>query len=107
MDSNNKNNNMILRDMILIYHNPNLVKPDESPNGNRIYHIYSDGEITNQKGGFAYLKRSEFTEKSPIYGLKGMIMFPIERGDCSYAIVTEKDANKIREEMVKQSKIYK
>jgi hypothetical protein len=103
MESNKENKNMIVDDMILMYHNPKLVKPDESPNGNRVYHIYSDGEITNQKGGFAYLRRSEFTDKSSIHGLTTLFMFPIQRGDSSYAIVTEKDAKNIRQEMVKES----
>jgi hypothetical protein len=103
MDSTLKNKNTMIKDMIIMYHNPDLVKSTESPNGNRIYHIYSDGEITNQKGGFAYLRRSEFTTKGPIDGLKKMNVFPIENGDYSYAIVTEEDAIKIREEMIKQS----
>jgi hypothetical protein len=47
-----------------------LVNPRESPNGNLIYHLYNDGEITYQKGGWAYLQRSEFTCYPSIYELK-------------------------------------
>jgi hypothetical protein len=80
-------------------HNPNLVNIKESPNGNIIYHVYSDGEITSQKGGFAYLKRSEFTEKSSIE-CKKKYVFPIKKDEYSYAIVTKNDAYKIRDRLV-------
>ena len=39
-----------------------------SPNGNQIYHLYSTGKITQQKGACAYLQRSEFTIKGDIVG---------------------------------------
>lgn len=45
-----------------------LIIPSESPNGNTIYHLHSNGEITFQKGGWAYLQRSEFTL---CYSIKG------------------------------------
>ena len=52
--------------MINLKHNPNLIKIDEAPNGNVIYHIYSDGEITSEKGGGVYGQRSRFTQTHPI-----------------------------------------
>jgi len=105
MASTTENKNTIeksLQDMITAYHNPDLVQPNASPNGNWIYHIYSDGEITHQKGGFAYLMRSEFTEKSPVLGFKGDVVFPKQGPTHSYAIVTEEHANLIREEMIRE-----
>jgi hypothetical protein len=39
-----------------------LIDLNKSPNGNIIYHLYSNGEITSQKGGTAYLQRSEFED---------------------------------------------
>jgi len=91
-----------LKSFIEQKHNPKLVQPEESPNGNIIYHIYSDGEITSQKGGWAYLQRSEFTS---LYALqlkkKYYDLFPIKHSaNISYAIVTEKDANTIRQMMI-------
>ena len=47
-----------VNDLIKKLNNPDLIKKNESPNGNIIYHLYSDGTITRQKGGWAYLKRS-------------------------------------------------
>jgi hypothetical protein len=43
-----------------------LVHPDESPNANTIYHLYNDGEITSEKGGWAYGQRSVFTSAYPV-----------------------------------------
>ena len=103
--------------LIIEYHNPELVKPNDSPNSNIITHIYSDGEITEQKGGFAYLKRSERTTKCPISNIdngnlkKINLKFDItkfpkikdngSRSKFGYAIVLEKHANEIRNEMLK------
>ena len=87
-------------------HNPKLVQPEESPNGNIIYHIYSDGEITFQKGGWAYLQRSEFTDSYALSLKKKYYeLFPIKHStNISYAIVTEKDAKSIRNMMIEFDK---
>lgn len=83
-------------------HNPKLVQPKESPNGNIIYHIYCDGEITYQKGGWAYLQRSEFTDSyQPSLKKKYYDIFPIKNStNISYAIVTRQDAISIRNMMI-------
>lgn len=99
------------------YHNSDLVKPNDSPNSNIITHIYSDGEITEQKGGFAYLKRNERTIKCPISNIDNgnlkiikldldITKFPKikvngNHSKFGYAIVLEKHANEIRNEMLK------
>jgi len=95
-----------LKELIAKLHNPNLVQPDESPNGNTIYHIYSDGEITEQKGGWAYLQRSERSLEYTIYGVYiNPEIFPNKRETCfqtfGYAIVTYDDAKLIRNAMIK------
>lgn len=95
-----------LKHLITASHNPNLVKPNESPNGNIIYHIYSDGEITEQKGGSAYLQRSERTLQYCLYGINvDPAIFPNKRATdyntFGYAIVTREDAVKIRDAMNK------
>ena len=51
-------------------HNFNLIDPNETPNANIIYHVYSDGEITYQKGGWVYQQRSVFTLKYPSFRKK-------------------------------------
>ena len=101
MTSITENKNMTVQEMIDSMHNPGLVKPNESPNENRIYHIYSDGEITNQKGGWAYGQRSEFVDQHPT-GYKGKYNFPLKSSTNSYAIVTFEDAIKIRTAMIKE-----
>lgn len=95
-------------------HNPNLVESDNkqspnyvegtSPNSNQIYHLYSNGKITHQKGAWAYLQRSEFQECSSIMGLQlDTTKFPKQfRG--GYAIVTSGDAMMIRGLMIEYVK---
>ena len=55
-----------LNELIIATHNwhyisspTGLINPKDSPNGNQIYHLYSTGEISFQKGGWAYLQRGE------------------------------------------------
>jgi hypothetical protein len=85
-------------------HNPKLVNVNDSPNANTIYHIYNDGQITAQKGGWAYLQRSEFDIKPPIqYYRELCILFPqeIHNSEISYAVATEEDCLHIRTYMLK------
>jgi hypothetical protein len=127
MDSTNSINTDTKQDIIDIieniyslvnkYHNLDLVKPNDSPNSNIITHIYSDGEITEQKGGFAYLQRNERIIKCPISNIDNgnfkilkldldITKFPKikdngSRSKFGYAIVLEKHAYEIRNEMLK------
>lgn len=93
-------------DLINKSHNPNLVIPDESPNGNLIYHIYSDGEVTSQKGGWAYLQRSEFNENYNRFKNNYVNLFPLKRGEFTYAIVTREDALKIQKILLEYEKTF-
>jgi hypothetical protein len=84
-------------------HNPKLVNINDSPNANTIYHIYNDGQITMQKGGWAYLQRSEFDNKPAIQYFRELcLLFPqeIHNSDISYAIATEEDCLRIRTYML-------
>ena len=87
------------------YHNPALVIPDASPNADKIFHLYNNGEITFQKGGYAYGERNEFTYESSIYNIKllDITKFPqITNNQKSfYIIATEKHCCEIRNEMLK------
>ena len=94
-----------IKDAIEKAHNPSLVIKTESPNGNIIYHLYSDGEITSQKGGWAYLQRSEFTSKYSLCKKNYFDIFPMKLKNLSYAIVTENDANQILSMMQEYEKI--
>lgn len=72
--------------------NPNgLWKPDESPNANTIYKLWSDGEITYEKGGHAFGDRSLKQLRGPIVHISKSLLpkFPVcfENGN-SYAILT-------------------
>ena len=73
-----------------------LINIDIAPNTNTIYHLYNDGEITSQKGGFAYKQRSEFMIKPPLYNIKNMnIELPVKiknnNDNISYAILTREE----------------
>ena len=73
-------------ELIKLYHNPNLVIPTEDSNGNIIYHLYSDGEITYQKGGSVYLQRTEFPSTTSINSNINLDInrFPLHRGTGNY-----------------------
>lgn len=72
-----------------------LVNPKESPNGNQIYHLYSTGEISFQKGGWAYMQRSEFMTHSNMPNYQKLALkFPKRAADGStYVILTEEECN--------------
>lgn len=78
-----------------------LVNQNESPNGNQIYHLYSTGEISSQKGGWAYMRRSEFmTHGRFSYYKKLGFVFPNEAADGStYVILTEEECKFFRFQM--------
>lgn len=80
-----------------------LVNPKVSPNGNQIYHLYSTGEISFQKGGWAYLQRSECIAEGKITNYQKLdLKLPKEAADgSSYAILTKEECTKIREQMIK------
>jgi hypothetical protein len=86
-----------------------LVNPKESPNGNIIYHLYSDGETTFQKGGWAYLQRSEFSSEPTIGGHRKLRMsFPNEadRGR-TYVVLTPEECKNYRDKMIELLEKYK
>lgn len=94
-----------LAELIKKAHNPNLVKPKEAPSANMIYHVYNDGEITLQKGGDAYLRRSESIMQFGFSSSVPAELFPLKvnNGEKThgYAIVTSTDADKIHEAIFK------
>lgn len=73
-----------------------LVNPKNE--SDHVYHLYETCELTHQKGGFCYLRRSEFQERGPVF-LSGApkLDMPIQRITCvggkvfSYAILTEEE----------------
>ena len=84
--------------MIEKEHNPDLVNPNEAPNGNIQTLIFNDGEIMSTKGGSAFLQRSMFS----LYpSLDCNITMPQKSNDkYSFAIVKDiETALKIRELM--------
>ena len=88
-----------LFDEIIICHNNHynnkkcdLIKVNQAPNENIIYHFYNDGEITNQKGGFAYKRRSEFTYKSKLLNNNNNLDLPIKlNNNISYAVLKKEE----------------
>lgn len=85
-----------------------LVNPDEAPNGNIIYHLYSDGGITFQKGGGAYLQRSEFSTEPTIGGHRELRMkFPNEASyGKTYVILTKSECVEFRNKMIELLEKY-
>jgi hypothetical protein len=98
---------------IIVAHNahynifPNgLINIDESPNGNIVYHFYSTGEISQQKGGSAYLQRGEFITHGKLSNYKKLgLIFPNQAADGStYVILTEEECKNFRYRMCEQLK---
>jgi hypothetical protein len=79
-----------------------LINPNDSPNGNQIYHLYSTGEISFQKGGWAYLKRSECIADGKITNYQKLgLKLPKEAADGStYAILTKEECIRFRGQMI-------
>ena len=74
-----------------------LLQPKESPNGNIMYHLYSSGEITYQKGGWGYLNRNEFWHANKIPYAEENFDFPLKAADnTTYVILTIEECKKFR-----------
>ena len=90
--------------------NDRLVDPTLSPNANIIYHLYSDGQITYQKGGEVYGQRSEFSSASAIKSTELVFLIDINKFahksfgsdafEYGYIITTLENAYKIRHDML-------
>ena len=96
-------------DMLKTLNDDKLFDTTKAPNDNIIYHLYSDGQITYQKGGWAYLDRSEYTILPTITKIMNLDINKFahkcktlsSNNTYGYIIVTSENACKIREEMVK------
>lgn len=77
--------------------------PNASPNQNQIYHLYSSGDVTHQKGAWAYLRRSEYHIKEEINGAEELPFCFVEKTTqrkITYAVLTQEECLKFREEML-------
>jgi len=101
--SDEKNIKKLIQETINFSHNKKLIDKNMAPNSNIIYHLYQDGEITFQKGSWAYGGRSEFTLHYPIYGYINNFTFSLNRGKFGYAIVTKENASLIRKMMIQDA----
>jgi hypothetical protein len=95
-----------INENIAKYHNPNLVQKDQSPNENTIYHLYNDGSITSQKGGWAYLQRHEITIEYAVNS-KYEFDFPLSNSYYKYAIMDFDNAKHIRNLIIEYHKKMK
>lgn len=85
-----------------------LLHPEEAPNGNTMYHLYSNGKFTFQKGGDAYLRRSEFESLPYIVGYEKLgFEFVKKTRDASitYVILTSEECCEYRKKMVDMIKM--
>ena len=82
-----------------------LVNPKN--NSDHVYHLYSDGELTHQKGGFCYQRRTEFTEKCSFF-CKELVTLPKETNDTNftYAILTEEEGVLLCNKMIRLHNKY-
>jgi hypothetical protein len=78
-----------------------LLREKDPPNVNIIYHLYSTGEITFQKGGWAYQQRSEFSSFCALPNHKKLAFtFPKKPAyGPSYVILTEEECIYFRTKM--------
>ena len=79
-------------------HNPLIIDSKLQPNENIIYHLYSDGTVTRQKGGWAYKRRTVTDIMYQIIKPNTFFTFPL-KGDNdgdTYAILLYEDCIKIR-----------
>jgi len=85
------------------------IGPNASPNGNQIYHLYSTGEITYQKGAWAYMKRSEFSLSYDIIGSRKFPFNFVNETDngTTYVVLTEEECKSFRKEMQSIVETYK
>jgi hypothetical protein len=77
---------------IVVANNPALVKTAEIPINNIVYHLYNNGRVTTQKGGWAYGCLGETTNYKfqIIISAKIHFRFPnISEDGTSYAILTQ------------------
>ena len=91
-----------INDLVSRIHNPQLVKKEQSPLGNPIYHLHSDGRINWGKGGWAYGNRSRFEIKSYCVKPSTFFEFPLKNVGSevdTYAILTEEECFKVRDLM--------
>jgi hypothetical protein len=64
------------------------------------YHLYSDGTIKFQKGGFTYLNRSEITSECQVDEYHNTVFkFVNSQYSRTYAVLTEEQCMKFRLEM--------
>lgn len=75
--------------------------PNASPNANIIWHLYSDGEVTYQKGAYAYRNRTEFTMYPRIIVSNNLFNFIKNASNgITYAILTEQECTQFRNKML-------
>ena len=87
-----------INNLVKKIHNPDLVVKKMSPNENIIYHLYSDGTITRQKGGWAYGQRTVNDIESYCLKPNTFFTFP-EKGQYSgdtYCILTIDDCKNVK-----------
>ena len=92
-----------LKKLVETHHSQDLVKTDQSPNGNVQTLIFNDGEIISTKGGWAFMKRSLITVKGPVVDHRASIAFPIpyDGNWLSYAIVKDVETAEIIRDALK------
>lgn len=93
----------LINDMVKKLNNHELINTTMAPNENIIYHLYSDGTITRQKGSWVYGKRSVTDIESYCVKPNTFFNFPYKgqyEGD-TYAILTLENCHKIKNIMNK------
>jgi hypothetical protein len=91
----------LINEIVKKLNNPLLIDKKLAPNENIIYHLYSDGTITRQKGSWAYGKRSVTDIESYCIKPNTFFNFPYTgqyEGD-TYAILSIENCHNIKKIM--------
>ena len=90
-----------INDVASAMNDTTLIIKDMSPNANLIYHIYSDGTITRQKGGWAYGQRTVFDVEYAFVKPNTFFTFPNkgENTGDTYVIATIENCHKLKKLM--------
>lgn len=85
-----------------------LHKPRGNPTENTMWHFYDDCEVSYQKGGHAYRRRTEFTWRDPLFS-NTVFTLPMKTycGNETYAIMTEDECLSFHQKVKELIKKYK
>lgn len=80
-----------IENIATIFHSPQLIDVSSSPNENTIYIIWNDGEISEEKGSYAFGQRNVRTYQSTLTFKRNVFNFPFVRSHYRGVILSVND----------------